>query len=480
MGAGVLSSEQGAAFVSFEARINGAQRFTSRWIRGDLPKLPSSELELLRVEMPVPPATKSVTAGKVVLAGLRKVATAMGLPVPAAQHIRQLQTMQELAVGIFSVPRDQARTWLQGSGCSGIYLRPFWTGNTGAAVSRNNFHLLWARGRLSEGPQIWEHLRREAGVVGLLVSGKDVAVRITSEADVSRLQSLLCVALKDNSVSFRRAVTGQRWWKLGPLTDAEMWRVKDIIRQFGLDPLRDEVRFARMGPFRSMAYFAATGDPKSFSLDDGSWGASAARLSQADPPPRKPTASASALPPQSTWGGARKTPGPTPGLVSEGQALQGPGVITGSGPTPMGVSVAPRSVPQQRGKSPARSQPAATPSGPRVVPRPSRTEDQLQKLTDQVALLLEELTAMRQENAQLRQQLQSLQHAGQPLASSSGSSVTAGTPCSLAGDSSAPMPLDRPGLERSPPPELHPKRSRPGRSASVRRSLSLEPPGSHD
>ena len=56
----------------------GAQRLTSRWIRGDLPKLPSSELELLRVEMPVPPATKSVTAGKVVLAGLRKVALPWG------------------------------------------------------------------------------------------------------------------------------------------------------------------------------------------------------------------------------------------------------------------------------------------------------------------------------------------------------------------------------------------------------------------
>ena len=126
---------------------------------------------------------------------------------------------------------------------------------------------------------------------------------------------------------------GQRWWRLGPLTEAECWNVQEMVAATGLVPLRGELRMARMGPFRSAVYFVATGEPSRWSLDDGSWTASEARLSPADPPPRRrpasPTAakarqSQTSLPAASIWAGpAASNPHFSLGVMGPRQQLSG-------------------------------------------------------------------------------------------------------------------------------------------------------------
>ena len=83
---------------------------------------------------------------------------------------------------MFGVPRPQAVQWLRGSGCGGLYLRPFWTEQSGAAVARDIFHLLWVRNQLAKGPAIWEAVKHFDAVVGLLPGDKDVAIRLAADA----------------------------------------------------------------------------------------------------------------------------------------------------------------------------------------------------------------------------------------------------------------------------------------------------------
>jgi len=88
-----------------------------------------------------------------------------------------------------------------------------------------------------------------------------------------------------DAVAVRTAVPGRRWWRLGPLTDAELWRAKEMVAAVGLLPLNGELRTGRKGPFRSYVYFAAVGQPRCRTLDDGSWGASAATVQEAEEEP---------------------------------------------------------------------------------------------------------------------------------------------------------------------------------------------------
>jgi hypothetical protein len=228
-----------------------------RWVRGGLPDVVPSELELLRLELVLPPATRRPSAEQMARAGLRKIADMLHMQAPLPQHLKQVQVVHGGLVAILAVPRGAAREWLRGSGCGGLYQRPFWTPSTGAAVARANFELLWVRGKLEDGPRLWEALHARPGVVGLLVSERDVAVRITAEADVANLRAQLQFVPNDRAAEFHRPVPGLRWWRLGPLNDAELWRVQKLIRATGLVPLREEVRIASAGPFRHNAFFAA-------------------------------------------------------------------------------------------------------------------------------------------------------------------------------------------------------------------------------
>ena len=265
---------------------------TGEWIRGHLPAPQASPLELLRLELTLPPATRQKDAERLARKGLEKIARELQLPSPAPQQLRYIQLTQGSLTAIFGVPRHLAVQWLRGSGCCGLYLRPFWTENSSETVARDRFELLWLRGKLGDGPRIWEAVKGLPSVVGLLPGDKDVAVRVAAGSSLEELQAVqtqVQFVLADKQVQMRRPIPGQRWWRLGPLTEAECWKLQEMVALTGLVPLRGELRMARMGPFRSAVYFAATGEPSRWSLDDGSWSASDARLTVANPPPPSST-----------------------------------------------------------------------------------------------------------------------------------------------------------------------------------------------
>ena len=157
-------------------------------------------------------------------------------------------------------------------------------------------------------------LHRRPGVADLLLSGRDVALRVTSAANVAELQAQLDLFTGNAGVRFKQATMGQRWWRFGPLTEAECWRALEMVRSMGLEPLRGELRHARMGRWRHAVYFSAVGSPTRTSLDDGSRTCSEAFLQEVKPPPRQPPRTAfatpssavgSALSPHSAWAGPR-------------------------------------------------------------------------------------------------------------------------------------------------------------------------------
>lgn len=102
----------------------------------------------------------------------------------------------------------------------------------------------------------------QPGFMGLVADGGDLAVRMTLDANAEALQAQLRFAMREEAVAVRTAVPGMRWWRLGLLTDAELWRAKEMVAVVGLQPLNEEVRVSRMGPFRSCIYFAAVGQPR--------------------------------------------------------------------------------------------------------------------------------------------------------------------------------------------------------------------------
>ena len=475
---GLLARNRVLLLLRFRQTKERRSAPSGRWMRGQPPPPEASPLELLRLEYPLPPATKQDTALRMVKSALTKLASVMQLQPPIFQQLRQVQLTHGSVLAIFGVPRDEAVQWLRGSGCGGLYLRPFWTENTGRTVARENFSLLWARGRVAEGPRLWEALKDERGVVGLLASGQDVAVRVTSEANLEALQVQLRFVAQDGGATFRRATPGLRWWRLGPLTEAELWRVRDLILATGLSPSGD-LRFGRMGPFRHSVFFAASGDPHKRSLDDGSWSASEAMLKEADPPPRRTSTNVSqggsALTTQSTWAGPRRSSPVSPADSSV--------VIVKSPPTapvaatsqpsrtaaPPPPSSPPRRRRRERSSSRQRHPPPVVMDVPRAPPRVSsgslearldQLMDRLDRLQQQNASLLEEIAQLRHENATLRRQL------GRP---SSSSSIIDFPPISLSqpeADSDTLM-VDPPERPSSCPP-------------AARQNLSMGPHGAHD
>ena len=404
--------------VSLRRHPGTAPRPVGHWIRGPLPEPPKDDgLELLRLEYILPPATRLQAAERALRAAVRRLAEVMGLVAPASAQLRQLQPTHGGILALLGVPRDAARRWLAGSGCGGLYVRPFWTASTGRAVERSTFSLLWLRGRMELGPKIWEAVYKLPGVYGLLPSSKDVAVRVTGEADVSMVQAQLQFVFGDSGVQFRRAIPGQRWWRFGPLRDAELWEVKDMIAKTGLEPLRGEFRTARAGPFRSFVYFAATGSPTRQSFDDGSWNSSRASLQPAEPPPRcKPPGPAAA--PQSPWTGPRQDQAPSvPPVPAAKAAVPAPAQPLAPTVWPSLPSVSPPTASsseakgrgQGRGRGRGRGgQPISTPGGGDSVSLGNQMADliaQVGELNRTVSQLNRALDEVRQENALLRQQL---------------------------------------------------------------------------
>ena len=317
--------------VSFARRVGPTSTPLGRWLGEPPPQPKPSALELLRVEYVLPPATRAQQAERALRVALRTTAKEMAVHAPAGPQLRQVQVEHGGVVALLEVPREEARTWLKGSGCGGLYLRPFWTKDTGRDVSRDNFQLWWLRGVAAEAAAIWQALRHVEGFMGLLPGGADIAVRVTTAADLTSMQQQVRFRLQREQLAFRVANPASRWWRLGPLTAAEVAVVRRTITDLGLSLERGEVRFAAANHTRtrSFAFFAATGNPSTLTLDNGTWTASEAKLVPADPPPRRPSTQARtgvraalqpapstfvkpprggpALTPQSTWAGPQRT-----------------------------------------------------------------------------------------------------------------------------------------------------------------------------
>ena len=270
--------------VSFRRHSGLKPPFHGRWVRGTAPKTPISPLELLRVELPVPPATRAAAAEQRLRAAVRRAAEAVGVPVPPTHQLRQVQAAHGTVLALLSVPKEVARQWLRASGCNGLLVRPFWTPQTGKEVDRSQFNLVWLRRCAAPLEQLWTSLSSQPGFFGLVSDGNDIALRVSADADLYALQLQVQFVVKDEKASLHRPISGQRWWRLGPLTDAEAWRAAELVAATGLTPLRRELRFGRAGPFRQYVYFAAVGEPSRRQLDDGSWSATMAQLSPAAPP----------------------------------------------------------------------------------------------------------------------------------------------------------------------------------------------------
>ena len=456
---GLLARNRVLLCISFRRRAEGVERtFSGGWIRGALPPPPTEDLELLRLEYILPPATRAAGAERALRQAVRKLAGAMGQLEPAATQLRQVQVAHGAVFALLGVPRPTARTWLRGSGCGGLYIRPFWTASSGPEVARHHFTLLWARGQLEKGAKLWEAVHDQPGVFGLVADGKDLAVRVTGEAQLESLQSQLRFVLDNQGAQFRRAEPGLRWWRLGPLSDAELWRVKDLIAQTGLQLARAELRMARMGPFRSAVFFPATGQPTVTTLDDGSWDGCEARLQQAEPPPRRRPAGP-ALAPQSTWAGPR-APQPTedfgfgPAAASSSQrpvsapSTPAPATHPAGGGRGQGRG-------RGRGRATGSSAPpqalAATspaPPAPQLGDLQTKLDNvlrQVENLSQQNNSLLEELRELRRENATLRRQLDEARRTvHQPYAPVVPASSSTVPPPALAPDLDGLMALDSP------------------------------------
>ena len=416
-------------------RVQGSRAsVTCGWVRGPVPSPPSEDLELLRLECVLPPATKAASGEKALRAAVRAVASAIGQTAPSPAQLRQVQVAHGVAYALLGVPRDAACSWLRGSGCGGLYIRPFWTTSSGPTVARTQFALLWLRGKLENGPKLWDALQLVPGFYGLVATGKDLAVRVSHEADRLVIQSQVQFIL-GGAAALRSAEPGLRWWRLGPLSDAEMWRVKDLIAETGLQLARADFRVARMGPFRSAVYFAASGEPARTSLDDGSWSSSEARLSPAGPPPRQKGPGA-ALTPKSTWGGPRPVVSAASPPVAQPQAAAppagtfpelaqlstptvtfaaSPGVLSNSVTFPPLVAADTTKSLGERGKAARkRGGRGLDRSGTAVATAPAvggaasgstAVELQLAALVAQVGALSQEIRELRRENVELRRQL---------------------------------------------------------------------------
>ena len=92
-------------------------------------------------------------------------------------------------------------------------------------------------------PKLWEALRATDGFFGLAADGKDIALRISPDAERSLLQSQMLFVLQSDC-KLRGSELGLHWWRLGSLTEADLWEVKSYIGQTGLHLARANLRVA--------------------------------------------------------------------------------------------------------------------------------------------------------------------------------------------------------------------------------------------
>jgi hypothetical protein len=454
-------------------------RLSATWIRGTLPDPAPDELKLLRVEYDLPPATRERAAPKAALQALRRVAAHIGVALTPAHRLQQTQVTHGSVLAILAVPRTEARHWLRGSGCGGFYVRPFWTRSTSPSLEKHQFNLLWLRGQKSAASLLWEKVHDLPGVYGLLASDKDVAIRLGDGVNRLELEAQVRLALGSRQVTFHQATPGMKWWRFGPLEDADVFNLPALITRLGLS-VHGQPRLGHAGPFRRVAFFQALGTPTRMSLDDGGWGRTcAARLTPALPPPRSPPSARStpsaqqprsgpALSSQSTWGGQRQPsaqPAAPPATMPPTHPAAKPAARPPAQPShkPALASV--------RFSADSPAQPAAPTRTRRSKPPPAPGDPstssatllaEMQQLRQQLQDVLQQLSRVMADNDRLRQDLAAAR-AVPPPTSPSG----ARTPVLLLDSPSppaAPMIMDddpRQGRPREPAPSDSPVKTPP-------------------
>ena len=437
--AGLLVRDRVLVFVSFRL-FAGVERppLQHCWLRGQPPPLPREELELLRLEYVLPPATKAESGERMLRAAVRKVAVLLGLGAGPPLQLRQVQPAQGVMYALLGVPPTTARRWLWSSGHGGLFVRPFWTPASGAAVARDQFEMIWVKCKLESAPKLWEAVNGVRGFFGLYADGRDIGIRVSADVDRAAIKAQVEFVL-GGATSLKSVEPGVRWWVLTHLTLAEMYRVQDMIASTGLRLARAELRVAEFGPFRRSVFFTASGQPSKTLLDNGGWIGSEAKLFPADPPP--PRKKNAALPPQSTWGGPRPAavptvpqPSPAPAVAPVSVAptapsgfpipasLATPSVWTPADPGHGGfrASVSPPAaaggfpvvsstefpeLPSSSGGGGRRNRRGGAAGAPREADMLAALLAQVAGLQSTLAAIQEELKESRRENALLRQQL---------------------------------------------------------------------------
>ena len=358
----LLAHDRVLIAVSFRRHAGTRPTIDARWLGQAPPPVQPAALELLRLEYVLPPATRAASSERALRAAVRKVVLMLSAGGAAPLQLRQVQTVNGVASALLGVPASSARQWLRCSGFEGLYIRPFWTSTTSATLARDQFQLIWVKGQLEAGPRLWTALHELPGFFGLLADNKDVAIRISDGTDRIAVQRHIAFVVGDN-VTVKSVEPGVRWWRLGPLTEAELWRVQDLIAATGLQSARPEIRQARLGPFRWAVYFPARGLPTKASFDDGSWNSSAAQLTPAEPPPRQKRPLGAALTAHSTWGGPRPALG-TPARTTTALPVASSGfpalVTRETPPAPMAAHPITTARNPPRSSQPAAPSPSAT------------------------------------------------------------------------------------------------------------------------
>ena len=149
-----------------------------QWVMGTPPRPSSSSLELLRLELAVPPATKQVAAEKLLRTAVRRLAERQKLAAPPNGQLRQVQASHGSVFALLGVPRADARAWLQGSGFGGLLARPFWVSDGSNNIQRSDFEVFWLRSCSVDPAKLWEALSGQPGFYGVVSNGAGLELRV--------------------------------------------------------------------------------------------------------------------------------------------------------------------------------------------------------------------------------------------------------------------------------------------------------------
>ena len=185
------------------------------------PSASRSAVETLVAELLLPPGVHPGSAPRMLDAAMRRLARDESLRPPL--EVRKSKADGRMAWGTFRVPSEDALRWLRCSGRNGLLIRPFFTAATTEACSKERFRVHWLRTAEAVDAdvlnQLWGSLKELSGVVGLVLSSKDVGVRV----DSTNAQTLpaLEAALQGKSSQLRQKAPSGNWWCLKNMEDAE-------------------------------------------------------------------------------------------------------------------------------------------------------------------------------------------------------------------------------------------------------------------